>query len=932
LINFIATEKGLEDQLLAKVVELERQDLEEKSRALTAAAINYEIQLVELEDELLERLANAPEDILSDVPLIEGLEATKKTAEEISEAVESGKITQKEVEEAREAYRPQAAEGAMLYFLLTKLCVIDHMYQYSLDSFLTFFEKSVHKTPAKDNLQDRVISLRDSLRISIFTWVSRGLFERHKLIFLAQLTFNLMKRGIIGNEDWNEAQFQFLIRAPTKSTDQNPLSWLPDTAWASAAALTDLEEFNKFTGDLVEAAPRFREWFNAIAPEVEKLPLDWAGLDRRPFQKMLVVRCLRPDRMASALTSFIGNTLPEGRSYIECDSTLNSLEILESCLADSTPKTPIYFILSPGANVVADLDKKAAANGLQKSVSYHNVSMGQGQDAVAMSCLETAHRNGHWVILNNVHLMPKWLVELEKKLDEYAAEGSHEKFRVFLTSDPSDAIPIGILNRCIKLTNEPPAGLKANLKRAWCFFPKEYIEEADSKTRSILFGLCHFHSVLMERKQFGPMGYNMKYPFSIGDLRDSATCLQNYMDNSGGGKIPWQDLKYIFGEIMYGGHIVNDFDRLLANEYLNFYMKDELLDETEMYPFAEDEKGVSFMSPTPTSFEKYIEHIDKNMSGDTPIAFGLHPNAEIDFRTQQSNTMFKTLIELQPREVSSGKGVSTPQEMAGANANELLEKFGEKTFDVEELVRSLDEIGPYQNVFIQEMDVMNVLLAEIKRSIKELQLGFDGELTMSEPMEDLMMALYLDRVPLTWAKKAWPSMKSLGSWVKNLSDRILQLEEWMNNPSEIPKVTWISGLVNPTSFLTAICQVTAQKNQWELDKLVTFTRVTKMMTVDEVDRHSRDGAFIIGLNLQGASWDLVGSQIEKSKPKEMFCPMPVINVKAVTKEKANVGGVYHCPTYMTEQRGPTYYWSAQLKTTSPPSRWVLAGVAMVGEC
>ena len=167
---------------------------------MTAAAINYQMQLVELEDELLERLANAPEDILSDVPLIEGLEATKKTAKEINDAVESGKITQKEVDEARESYRLQAAEGAMLYFLLTKLCVIDHMYQYSLDSFLTFFVKSVHKAPAKDNLHDRVLSLRYSLRISIFTWVSRGLFERHKLIFLAQLTFNLMKRGIIGNE------------------------------------------------------------------------------------------------------------------------------------------------------------------------------------------------------------------------------------------------------------------------------------------------------------------------------------------------------------------------------------------------------------------------------------------------------------------------------------------------------------------------------------------------------------------------------------------------------------------------------------------------------------------------------------------------------------------------------------------------------------
>ena len=273
----------------------------------------------------------------------------------------------------------------------------------------------------------------------------------------------------------------------------------------------------------------------------------------------------------------------------------------------------------------------------------------------------------------------------------------------------------------------------------------------------------------------------------------------------------------------------------------------------------------------------------------------------------------------------------SPQQIAESTANEILEKFGDKSFDVEELVRGLDEIGPYQNVFIQEMDIMNVLLAEIKRSIKELQLGFAGELTMSEPMEDLMMSLYMDRVPATWAKRAWPSNKPLGPWTKNFSDRLVQLEEWSNNPSEIPTVTWISGLVNPTSFLTAICQVTAQKNQWELDKLVTFTRVTKMMSVDEVDGPSRDGAYITGLNLQGASWDVNGAQIEKSKPKEMFCPMPIMNVKAVTKEKANVGGVYHCPTYMTEQRGPTWYFNAQLRTSSPPSRWVLAGVALIGE-
>lgn len=86
----------------------------------------------------------------------------------------------------------------------------------------------------------------------------------------------------------------------------------------------------------------------------------------------------------------------------------------------------------------------------------------------------------------------------------------------------------------------------------FCFAPLySNLRQADSKTKSILFGLCHFHAIMMERKLYGPMGFNMMYPFSIGDLRDSAVCLTNYMENSGGGKIPWQDLKYIFGEIMY---------------------------------------------------------------------------------------------------------------------------------------------------------------------------------------------------------------------------------------------------------------------------------------------------------------------------------------------------------------------------------------------
>jgi len=382
----------------------------------------------------------------------------------------------------------------------------------------------------------------------------------------------------------------------------------------------------------------------------------------------------------------------------------------------------------------------------------------------------------------------------------------------------------------------------------------------------------------------------------------------------------------------YGGHIVNDFDRLLCGTYLDWFMKDELLDETEMYPFAEDEKGVSFTCPAPTSYEKYLEHVDVGLTGDTPVAFGLHPNAEIDFRTSQSDSMFKTLVELQPRSTSTAEeGATSPTDVTSAKLDDILDRFAEKRFDVDDLAGSLDEKGPYQNVFLQEMEVMNRLLQEMVRSLKELSLGFKGELTMSDAMEAVMNALFLDVLPASWTKVSWPSRKPLSVWLINFHNRLQQLEDWSNNPVDIPKCTYLSYLVNPQSFLTAVNQVAAQKNQWELDKLVSYSDVTRYAAFENVEAASREGAYVCGLYMQGARWEPTQAIIDKSKPKEMFSPMPVMSVKGVATEKADFAGMYMCPVYKTEQRGPTFVFCANLRTKSPAGRWILAGVALILE-
>jgi len=284
IINFIVTEGGLEDQLLAMVVRVEKPELEQTKDNLTKQQTEFVIELAKLESNLLQQLVEAdPATILENVELIESLEFTKKTAIEIQNAQEEATVTQAKIDLSRETYRPVAAEGAMLYFLLIQLCIIDHMYQYSLEAFTGFFFKAIEKTEDNDDDDVRVNELVKVIRITIYQWVSRGLFERHKQIFLAQLTFRLMQKKVL-DIDYTPQQMSFLINCPKTMHTPNPLKkWLPDTAWFSIMKLIELEGFEQFANNLKDSHKRFETWYNELAPEDCTLPLDWRQLDQTPF-------------------------------------------------------------------------------------------------------------------------------------------------------------------------------------------------------------------------------------------------------------------------------------------------------------------------------------------------------------------------------------------------------------------------------------------------------------------------------------------------------------------------------------------------------------------------------------------------------------------------------------------------------------------------
>ncbi|CAM9221477.1 unnamed protein product, partial [Sphacelaria rigidula] len=281
------------------------------------------------------------------------------------------------------------------------------------------------------------------------------------------------------------------------------------------------------------------------------------------------------------------------------------------------------------------------------------------------------------------------------------------------------------------------------------------------------------------------------------------------------------------------------------------------------------------------------------------------------------------------------------------------------------------EQGPYIVVAVQECTRMNVLLGELKRSLVELVKGMDGQLSKTQAMEDLQQALAKNEVPgrdlystCSWERHAWPSRKSLSSWLVDLAERVGLLRRWTATLSCLPNPLWLSGLFNPKAFLTALKQVFSRKLGLPLDKITVETRVTCMETSEEVaavGSSPPQGALVHGLFVEGARWqgfsevrqndtrkkaeesveDIIRSDghLADSRSKGLMSWLPIIYIKAVPVAEAwtpaSVGylrgekDVYDCPVYLTSSRGSTFVFLASLRTVDASRKWIVAGVAVV---
>jgi dynein heavy chain len=239
---------------------------------------------------------------------------------------------------------------------------------------------------------------------------------------------------------------------------------------------------------------------------------------------MLVLRCLRPDRVIFAARQFIAQNL--GPQYVE-SPPFDLADIYRT----SSAVTPLIFVLSPGVDPLPMLQQLAKQFGAQ----LFQISLGQGQAPIAAELIEQGLRLGQWIFLANTHLSIKWLPELDKIVERIALMPSAQRnpnFRLWMSADPTPEFPISLLQTSVKMTTEPPKGLRANLQRLYANMTEDDFNRCKKpeKYRKLLFSLCWFHSIVVERKKFGSLGLNVPYAFNDSDFSVCENILALYLD------------------------------------------------------------------------------------------------------------------------------------------------------------------------------------------------------------------------------------------------------------------------------------------------------------------------------------------------------------------------------------------------------------------
>lgn len=602
-----------------------------------------------------------------------------------------------------------------------------------------------------------------------------------------------------------------------------------------------------------------------------KMPGEW-GSKLTAFQQLLIIKALRENFLQLVVRHVVEAEM--GSHYI-----VSPPFDLVGCFKDSKKTMPLIFVLSAGADPTDYLVK--LARDFEYEERLHFISLGQGQGQKAENLIQMGRESGDWVCLQNCHLAASWMPTLERIQEMQDPDQIDDMYRLWLTSMPSPSFPVPVLQGGIKITNEPPKGLRANLSRTFQDISTE-IYEGCSKSREykkLLYALAFFHAAILERRKFGPIGWNVPYEWMDSDFQVSREQVAMYLESQPG--VPWITLKYIIAEVNYGGRVTDDKDVRLISAFLKRYFNEGVLEDGyKLSPLD------AYTCPNEGSLEEVREHVRKLPMDEDPQVFGLHPNAQITAQTEAARQFLGIILSVQPR-IASGAAIR-PEDLVAQMAEAFLGRVP-KVMNRKE-----------------EMDRFNVLIQCVQSTLVTLGRAIKGFVVMSAQLEDMYNAFLLQKLPPNWGEVAYPCLKPLNSWLTDFEERIAFMARWLHKGP--PVSFWVPCFYFPQGFMTCAKQVHARKTKIPIDDLVFWQEPTN--GTDPMGcKRPEDGVNVHGFFLQGAGWDVETVKMVESEKAVLFKELPITWIQVVEEAVySNVSkqpGRYTCPLYKTSLRKGT---------------------------
>ncbi|TFK76697.1 dynein heavy chain protein 1 [Pluteus cervinus] len=853
-VNFTMTRSSLQSQSLDQVLKVERPDTERKRTDLMKVQGEFKLRLRTLEKLLLQALNESTGNILDDDKVIDTLETLKREAAEITRKVEETDIVMKEVEQVTAEYLPLAQACSSVFFVLEQLNLVNHFYQFSLRFFLDIFDYILHHNPNLKGVSDyhrrREILLND-LFLVVYKRTSRALLYRDH-IMLAVLLAQVKLRGMeeIGDE------IEFLLESgdninAANTTPDNRLTFLTPDQQSRLENYARQSLFKPVQNHILEHEDIWIPFLEAAAPEqIVPTPWDPSTPALEALRSVLIIKCFRPDRLLQATTNFV-------KVAFETDLSTEATYDLGAMVADEVPaQTPVALVSVPG------YDASYRVENLIKNTSARSTSVAMGSQegfTLADQAIAAASRQGSWVLLKNVHLAPSWLGQLEKKLQTL---NPNRSFRLFLTMEANPSIPVNILRQSRLIMNEPPPGIKANLLDSLRSIPTTRLGQGPAEKARLYFLLAWFHAIVQERLRYAPLGWSKIYDFNDSDMASAFGTIDTWLNSVSKGRanvdpatIPWDALRTLIKQSVYGGRVDSDFDQRILDSFVDGLFTPAAYNiDFNLVPSITGDKAL--VVPEGTKIEHFLSWVQGLPDREPPSWLSLPPTAERVIAVAQGNELLGKLRKMRmladdDEDTATTSSSKTQSAAQPAWMRTLLERCNEWLALLPAKFATLarptgDNQDPLSRLFAREGDIGRRLLDQVRKDLADVGKVCQGELKQTNHLRTLMSSLTKGTIPNHWRRYKVNKVMAVSGWIANFARRLAQLDNIASLDSLNNLEVWLGGLFFPEAYITATRQAVAHKKKWSLETLCLRL---------DIERVNDPGAFIVdGLVLEGAAW------------------------------------------------------------------------------